>query len=89
MQQRSKSKKVQAAGTTLFQTEDKQLVWKISHQFHTGLTPTSHHFHKLTAERGQSALTDKGGNLYDIFRFGVVLVAGDHSGAGSLYPVQD
>lgn len=38
---------------------------------------------------GQSALTDKGGNFYDVFRFGMVLVAVDCGGTGSLYPLQD
>ena len=36
---------------------------KISRQFHTGLTPTSPHFHKFTSKRGRSALTDKGGSF--------------------------
>ena len=30
---------------------------KISRQFHTGLTPTSPHFHKFTSTRGQPSQT--------------------------------
>lgn len=66
-----------------------RFILNISRQFHTGLTPTSPHFHKFTLIRGRSALTDKGGNFYDAFRFGMVLVAGDCGRAGNLYPIQD
>ena len=33
-------------------------------------------------------IAGKGGNFYDVFRFGMVLVAGNRGGAGNLYPVQ-
>ena len=61
---------------------------KISRRFHTDLTPTSPHFHKFTSTRGRLVLTDKGGDFYDGFRFGMVLVACDRGGAGNLCPVQ-
>lgn len=38
-----------------------RFILKISHQFHTGLTPASPHFYKFTSIRGRLVLIDKGG----------------------------
>ena len=52
-----------------FTQKQGRFILKISRRFHTDLTPTSPHFHKLTSTRGQAAFADKGGNFYDVFRF--------------------
>lgn len=59
---------------------------KISHQLHSGLTPTSTHFRTFIPQGGSDP-PDKGGSDY-VFRYGMVLVAFDCCGAGDLHPVQ-
>jgi len=52
-----------------FTQKQGRFILNISRRFHTDLTPTSPHFHKLTSTRGQAAFANKGGNFYDVFRF--------------------
>lgn len=60
--------------------------WKIffSHQLHFNLTPTSLHFLKFIIRKGEKPGTRR--KLYDIIRFGMVLVAGDCGNTGNFYP---
>lgn len=72
-------------GGSVFDNESRTIF--ISHQLHFNLISTSLHFLKFIVRKGEKLGTRR--NLYDIIRFGMVLVAADCSNSGIFYSIKD
>jgi hypothetical protein len=75
------------SGAIFIVNDIRNFVYYISHQLHINLTPTSLHFLKVISQKDRNPKQRR--TIYDIFRFGMVLVAADCGSGDNRCPFQN
>lgn len=75
------------SGAIFIVNDIRNFVYYISHQLHINLTPTSLHFLTVISQKDRNPKQRR--TIYDIFRFGMVLVAADCGSGDNRCPFQN